>query len=138
MNVIIAMKSAQIINDDRTETELTTEGVFQLSGDTAVMRYTDSEATGFEGSVTEVQVTGTQLASISRTGSATSHLVVETGKKHYCHYTMPFGEMTIGIYTHTIKNELTGDGGNLFMKYTLDMNGCYLSDNEIQLSIRKA
>ncbi|MBQ8906780.1 MAG: DUF1934 domain-containing protein [Ruminococcus sp.] len=138
MNAIIAMKSAQIINNERNETELMTEGIYQMTGDTAVMSYLDSEATGFDGSETKVQVTGNRLASITRTGAANSHLVIETGKKHYCHYAMPFGEMTIGIYTHQIKNELTETGGKLFMKYTLDMNGSYLSDNEIRLSIQKA
>ena len=138
MNAMIAMKSAQIINSERTETELMTEGLYRMAGDTAVMSYLDSEATGFEGSETRVEVTGNRIASITRTGAAHSSLVIETGKKHYCHYAMPFGEMTIGIYTHQIKNELTETGGELYMKYTLDMNGTYLSDNEISLSIQKA
>lgn len=137
MNVMITMLSTQTVNDESNRTELVTEGSFSLSGDTASIRYEDSEATGFEGSVTEISVTGTRLASIIRTGSASSNLMIETGKKHYCHYAMPFGEMTIGVYTHTIKNGLTPEGGSLYFKYTIDMNGSYLSDNEIQLTVEK-
>ena len=51
---------------------------------------------------------------------------------------MPFGEMVIGVYTHAIRNRLTPEGGELFLRYTIDMNGSYLSDNEIRLSVRKA
>ncbi len=138
MNVMIAMTSIQIIGEERSSTALTTEGVFSHKGDTYHISYMDSEATGFDGSVTALQVTGNQLASISRTGTVNSNLVIETGKKHYCHYAMPFGEMMIGVYTHTIKNELTPQGGRLFMRYTIDMNGSYLSDNEIQLSVTEA
>ena len=32
MNAIIAMKSAQIINNERNETELMTEGIYQMTG----------------------------------------------------------------------------------------------------------
>ena len=138
MNVMIAMTSVQIVNDDRTETELVTEGTYRMEGDTAYISYADSEATGFEGPVTEGEVHGERLASIRRSGTATSNLVIETNKKHYCHYAMPFGEMVIGVYTHGIRNGLTPEGGELFMRYTIDMNGSYLSDNEIRLSVRKA
>ena len=138
MNVMIAMTSVQIVNDDRTETELVTEGTYRMEGDTAYISYADSEATGFDGSVTEVEVHGERLASIRRSGTATSNLVIETNKKHYCHYAMPFGEMVIGVYTHGIRNGLTPEGVELFMRYTIDMNGSYLSDNEIRLSVRKA
>ena len=138
MNVMIAMTSVQIVNDDRTETELVTEGTYRMEGDTAYISYADSEATGFDGSVTEVEVHGERLASIRRSGTATSNLVIETNKKHYCHYAMPFGEMVIGVYTHGIRNGLTPEGGELFMRYTIDMNGSYLSVNEIRLSVRKA
>lgn len=138
MDVMIDMTSVQIVNEDRTVTELVTEGVYRMEGDTAHISYEDSEATGFEGSVTEVEVQGERLASIRRSGTATSNLVIETNKKHYCHYAMPFGEMVIGVYTHAIRNRLTPEGGELFLRYTIDMNGSYLSDNEIRLSVRKA
>lgn len=138
MDVMIDMTSVQIVNDARTETELVTEGTYWTEGDTAYISYADSEATGFEGSVTDLEIHGERLASIRRSGTATSNLVIETNKKHYCHYAMPFGEMVIGVYTHAIRNKLTPEGGELFLRYTIDMNGSYLSDNEIKLSVRKA
>lgn len=46
--------------------------------------------------------------------------------------------MDIGIYTHSIKNNLMDDGGDLYLKYTIDINASYMSDNEIIMNIKKA
>ena len=68
------------------------------------------------------------------TGTANSVLTLETGRKHFCQYETPFGGMQIGVYTHTIENTLSEDG-KLYLKYTLDLNSSYLSDNEIIMTI---
>lgn len=137
-DVMIQMKSIQSIYDEKTETELITRGKYRRENDSYYISYEDSEATGFSGSVTEISVTENKFASIIRTGSTHSDLVIEPGKKHHCHYETPFGSMDIGIYTHSIKNNLMDDGGNLYMKYTLDINTSYMSDNEIIMNIKKA
>ena len=46
--------------------------------------------------------------------------------------------MVIGIYTHKLENNLNDNGGNLYMKYTIDINTSYMSDNEIIMNIKKA
>lgn len=132
------MKSIQSVYDDKTETELITKGSFWFENDTFYISYEDSEATGFNGSVTEISVRENRYASIIRTGTTNSDLIIEIGKKHHCRYETPYGSMNIGIYTHSIKNELSKEGGNLYMKYTIDINSSYMSDNEIILSIRKS
>ena len=73
---------------------------------------------------------------ILRDGKSNSNLIVEKGKKHHCHYVTPYGEMMVGIYTHEIKNELNEHGGKLYMKYTVDINSSYISDNEIYMDIK--
>ena len=126
-NVMIQMKSIQSIYDEKTETELITQGKFSKKNNSYHISYEDSEATGFKGSVTEILVTENKFASIIR-----------TGKKHHCHYETPYGSMDIGIYTHSIKNNLMDDGGDLYLKYTIDINASYMSDNEIIMNIKKA
>lgn len=137
-NFVIEMKSIQSIYNDRTETELVTAGKFRRSDDKFLISYLDSEATGFEGSETEITVTGNKLASIIRRGNSSSDLVIEPGKRHHCHYSTPYGDMVIGIYTHTIENKLSENGGSLYMKYTIDINTSYMSDNEIIMNIKEA
>ncbi len=137
-DVIINMKSIQSVYDEKTETELITKGKFYLNKDTFYISYEDSDATGFKGSVTEIAVTENRYASIMRKGTAYSDLIIETGKKHHCRYETPYGAMNIGIYTSAIKNELSEDGGDLYMKYTIDVDASYMSDNEIILNVKKA
>lgn len=135
---LIEMKSIQSIYDDKTETELITAGKFSIKDGCYVISYLDSEATGFEGSETSVSVTGNKYASIVRRGTSSSDLVIEPGKRHHCHYSTPYGDMVVGIYTHAIENELDENGGRLYMKYTIDINTSYMSDNEIIMNVKKA
>lgn len=132
------MKSIQSVYSDKTETELVTSGRFRKTRDGKfIISYLDSEATGFEGSETEISVTGSELATIIRRGSSSSDLVIEPGKRHNCHYSTPYGEMVIGIYTHALNNGLDENGGSLYMKYTIDINTSYMSDNEIIMNVKK-
>lgn len=131
------MKSTQAVYDEKAETELVTKGNFRIDKDTFYISYEDSEATGFEGSVTEIAVTGSRFASVIRRGSSSSDLIVEVNKKHHCHYETPYGGMDIGVYTHSIDNCLDKDGGELYLKYTLDINAGYMSDNEILINVRR-
>jgi len=135
-NVMIKMKNIQFMNEDKSELELTTKGEYKKNGDEYLISYEDSGATGFEGSKTSVMVRGNSFASILRDGKSNSNLIVEKGKKHHCHYVTPYGEMMVGIYTHEIKNELSEHGGKLYMKYTVDINSSYISDNEIYMDIK--
>ncbi len=137
MNKInLTLRSVLISEDDHSETELMTEGTMECSGNVWKISYNDSDATGFEGAVTTITAEGENMVSIVRSGTANSNLVIETGKKHFCLYGTPFGDLTVGIFTHKIKNELTDDGGKLYLKYTLDVNSTYMSDNEIYLDVK--
>jgi len=134
-DVLISLTSIQWQDDEKNETELFTRASFTRSGSQDVISYEDTSATGFEGSVTTITVDGSNSASIVRRGTANSVLSLEIGRKHYCQYETPFGDMRIGVYTHAIDNTIDKDG-RLYLKYTLDLNSSYLSDNEIIMNIK--
>lgn len=131
------MKSVQYVYESKDETELVTKGNIRIENGTCYISYEDSEATGFKGSVTMIAVTGEKFASVSRTGSSNSDLVIEPGKKHHCHYTTPYGSMEVGIFAQFIENELRDKSGSLRMRYTLDINSGYISDNEIIIDVKE-
>lgn len=133
-NVMISLTSIQIQDNDKNETELLTKAIVSKSGGCDVISYEDTQATGFEGSVTTITVKGNESASIVRKGTANSVLSLETGRKHYCQYGTPYGNIQIGVYTHSINNTIA-ENGRLYLKYTLDMNSSLLSDNEIIMKI---
>jgi len=133
--VMIKMRSVQSIDEEDNELELITEGTFEEADGKYLITYKDSEATGYEDSVTTVEVQNDNLAVITRTGKSNSSLVIESGKKHHCHYGTPYGDMMVGIYTHKIQNDLHNEGGYLYLRYTIDINSSYISDNEIIMDI---
>lgn len=135
-DVLIKLTSIQTVDKDSNKTELITSGHLDtIPGGGFQIAYDESQATGFDGSKTVLAVRGNEWASIDRIGNSSTNLIVEKGTKHHCHYATPYGDFVVGIYAHTIVNELTPDGGNLYLKYTVDINSSYISDNEILITI---
>ncbi|HPY83647.1 DUF1934 domain-containing protein [Ruminococcus sp. XPD3002] len=135
-NVLISLTSVQYQDDEKSETELLTRAKLYNVNGRDIISYEDTSATGFEGSVTTITVEGSKSASIIREGTANSVLSLELGRKHYCQYGTPYGSMQIGVYTHAIDNTIAKDG-RLYLKYTLDLNSSYLSDNEIIMKVEE-
>lgn len=135
-NVLISLTSIQWQDKEKSETELLTRARYTQESGKDIISYEDTSATGFEGSVTTITAEGSGSASIVRSGTANSVLSLEIGKKHFCQYGTPYGPLQIGVYTHAIRNTLSTEG-RLYLKYTLDLNSSYLSDNEIIMTIQK-
>lgn len=134
-DVLITLKSIYNDGNDNTETELITDGVFSPVKGGFRITYNETEVTGFAGEQTEITALGDDVVSIVRTGVSGTNLVIEKSRKHHCHYGTPYGDLMIGVYTKDIKNDLDSDGGNLYLRYTIDVNSSFVSDNEIYLNI---
>ena len=134
-NVLISLTSIQWQDGEKSETELLTKAAFTHKNGLDIITYEDTSATGFEGSVTTIKIDGSSSASIVRAGTTNSVLSLEIGRKHFCQYGTPYGNLQIGVYTHAIRNTLDRDG-RLYIKYTLDLNSSYLSDNEIIMTVQ--
>ena len=138
-DVLITLRSIQSVGNDSNETEIITEGTFStLKNGGYKIIYNESAATGFEGSKTTVCCYGEERASVCRSGTTQSTLIIDKKKKQHCVYGTPYGELMMGIYTHSIINKLDKNGGDLYMKYTVDINSSYISDNEILILVRPA
>lgn len=135
-NVLISLTSIQWQDDEKSETELVTKAKHSRENGWDIISYEDTSATGFDGSVTTIKVDKDKNASITRKGTANSVLSLEIGRKHFCQYGTPYGNLQIGVYTHAIENTIAKDG-RLYIKYTLDLNSSYLSDNEIIMTVRE-
>ena len=135
---IMTLKSIQREEKETTESTLDTEIQYYTNQDgERVIAYEESETTGMEGSDMQLRIAKDGMISIVRTGTFQTHLVVQKGKKHFCHYETPFGEFAVGVSAKWVRNELKDDGGKLAMRYTVDANSTLLSDNEIQIVIKK-
>ena len=135
---IMTLTSIQREEHDLSESTLDTEIEYYTNQDgERVIAYEESETTGMEGSNMQLRIAKDGMISIVRTGTFQTHLVVQKGKKHFCHYETPFGEFAVGVSARWVRNELTDEGGKLALRYTVDANSTLLSDNEIRINVRK-
>ena len=135
---IMTLTSIQREEKDTSESTLDTEIQYYTNEDgERVIAYEESETTGMEGSDMQLRIAKDGMISIVRTGTYQTHLVVQKGKKHFCHYETPLGEFAVGVSAKWVRNELTDEGGKLALRYTVDANSTLLSDNEIRIDIKK-
>ena len=135
---IMTLTSIQREEKDTSKSTLDTEIQYYTNEDgERVIAYEESETTGMEGSNMQLRIAKDGMISIVRTGTYQTHLVVQKGKKHFCHYETPFGEFAVGVSAKWVRNELTDEGGKLALRYTVDANSTLLSDNEIRIDIKK-
>ncbi len=135
-NVCITIKSTQTVDQDKDSTELFTFGAMEQTENGFRLYYDESEATGFEGSSVMLEVTD-DMVTMTRSGKAISSLFIERGKKHHCHYGTEYGDFMIGVCTDEIRNELEETGGDIYLKYTLDINSSYMSENEMFINVKE-
>ncbi len=136
-DVTITLISTQTDGVDTDKSELITEGVYEKSADGYVLSYVETEATGYDGSTTVLEVVGNDKVVMTRKGEASSNLVIETGRKHHCHYGTPYGDFMVGINTREIVNEVSEEtGGDLMFRYVIDVNSSYVGDFEISVNVR--
>ncbi|MBR6045066.1 MAG: DUF1934 domain-containing protein [Ruminococcus sp.] len=134
-NVSIKLVSRQNDGEHSEQVELLTEGMFRFGKESYEISYRESEATGFEGAVTKLSVTGGDKVVMTRTAPADSSLIIELGKKHHCHYGTPFGSFMVGVSAKEISSQITEEGGRLGFSYVIDVNSSYVGDFEIDIAV---
>ena len=135
-NVCITIKSTQTVDEEKDTTELFTFGAMEQFDGGFRLHYDESEATGFEGSSVTLEVSD-NIVTMTRSGKVISSLFIEKGKKHHCHYGTEFGDFMIGVCTDEIRNELKSAGGDVYLRYTLDINSSYMSENEMHINVKE-
>lgn len=134
-NADITLISAATTEEGRDETEFFTVGTFEQTDEGYVIKYGENGEIGYE----SCQVTITILDSsvlIERSMPAPSLLTIEKGKKHHMLYGTPYGDFMMGINAFEVQNRITPEGGTLYLKYSIDINSDFVSENEINLKVK--
>ncbi len=136
---LITIKGKSCIDGGEADiTELTALGTLKKEDDGLTVTYDDSMSVGINGVTAKLKAFNSGLVTIERDGVLEHKLTVEKDKRHLCLYTTPYGNMTVGVFGEEIENNLTENGGKLFMKYSLDINTGLISENEIEISVKAA
>ena len=110
-------------NNDGT-IELNSEGVLCVDDKRAVISYDESELTGMEGSTTEVgfDLDNAGLVTMMRSGSVSTVLVFEAGKRHICTYQTEYMPFEICVNTKDVQNTLL-ENGKIELDYIIEIRG---------------
>ena len=133
-NANIKMKITQTADGQTDHSELFTKGEYRLHEGVYYIDYDESEATGFDGSHVQLSVKD-DVVTMTRTGRAFSSLVFEQGERHFCHYGTEFGDCMIGITTSYLRHVMADNGGEINVKYTIDVNAGLMLENEIKINV---
>lgn len=134
-NCSITLKVKQTSEGVTDESELYTRGEFRFHKGSYYIDYDESEATGYEGSHAQLKVDD-NILTMTRTGKNFTGLVFENGVRHYCYYGTEFGNCMVGITTSVFRQNLTSDGGEINLKYSVDVNAGLMSENEITIRVK--
>ena len=131
----------RIVSMQRTENgdnsgEMTVTGSISYENDKVVIEYVENnEETGPE--ETTITVFENDIVSIVRKGQFSSEMMVEKNTRHHTFYRTPYGELTMGIYGNQVEWSKDDNGGVLKMKYSLDFNNGFVSENTMKIYIEE-
>lgn len=135
-DVIINIKGTQSNDTDSDVIEFTTIGKFGERDGKYMVVYEENQT--LEGALIKTTLkTEDNRIVMNRSGAIDSKLVIEKGRRNRCFYSIPQGELVLGIFGESITNKLNKNGGELSMCYTIDIDNGFLSRNTVEISIKE-
>lgn len=135
-NVIISIQGKQSFEAQDDDTiELVTEGCLEPDGDDGyTLSYQESELTGLEGTTTTFHITPERIT-LHREGTLNSEMIFQEGQKHFSLYETPYGGLMLGVNTHRAKADFGEDGGNLSIRYALEVDSQPIGENAFEIRV---
>lgn len=135
-DAVIRIVSKQKTENGDNTGEMSVTGTLTCEEDKSIIEYIENnEETGPE--ETTITVFGNDTVSIVRSGQFSSEMMVEKNTRHHTFYRTPYGELTMGIYGNQVDWSRDDNGGVLKMRYTLDFNNGFVSENTMIIYIEE-
>lgn len=135
-DAVIRIVSMQRTENGNNAGEMTIAGTISYGNEKVLIEYIENnEETGPEEAT--ITVFENNIVSIVRKGQFSSEMMVEKSVRHHTFYSTPYGELTMGIYGNQIEWLKDDKGGVLKMKYSLDFNNGFVSENTMKIYIEE-
>lgn len=134
---LIKIKGTQGLDGDCDTIEFSTYGDMIFSEDLVTLNYCEGEMLGVKNVKTRLTLSENK-AIMEREGELNSRLVIEKNVRNDCIYSLPQGDITLGIYGEEIKNGLNSSGGKVYLSYKIDSNFQPISQNTVEIEVKKA
>lgn len=128
----------EILEESKADlsTTLTAIGMFSREEDGSFrISYEDSEITGLQGCLTTFCLSPTGMLILLRRGPVKTCMVFENAHRHLCDYGVADGIASVVLHTHSLISDLTENGGEIFVDYSVEMRGCLTERNRLTLKV---
>ena len=133
-NAIISVRSFSDLDKDEV-IEVVTPGKLLLGENEFKAIYEESEISGMEGTTTTLIIKDDVLV-LEREGSTTTKMEFKEGEDMISLYNTPYGMMNINISTIKLDINMCEDGGAIYSKYVLGLEGQPGITTELKIKIR--
>jgi len=133
--VFISIKGVPVFADENDAFELMTDGEYSKEDGKSTFSYIDSTYMGHDGMLTTFDVENDRVV-LRRGDGESGDMIFSENQKHHFLYDTPFGSIMLGIDTHSIKNNMNENGGNLEIRYDIEVDNVSVSQNLFMINIR--
>ena len=134
--VLISIKGLPVFAESDDEAfELTTDGEYKQTDDISTFSYIENPFTGQDGLLTTFEVEPDRIV-LSRGDDMSSDMIFSEKQKHHFLYNTPFGSVMMGIDTHSIKKDMNDNGGNIEIRYDIEVDNIAVSRNLFKIDIK--
>ena len=115
--------------------EINTDGFLSTDNGRVEFSYDESEITGMDGSKTSLSyaMSTPSLVTMMRTGSVSTSLVFEQGKRHHCVYKTPYMPFEVCVHTLKVENKLDTEK-SLFIDYIIEIRGAKAERTKLRMT----
>ena len=134
--VLISIKGLPVFSANEDDAfELMTDGEYGKKDGIATFSYVESALTGQDGLLTTFDVEQDRVV-LRRGDGMSGDMIFSENQKHHFLYDTPFGSVMLGIDTHSITTNMSDDGGNLEIRYDIEVDNVSVSQNLFKINIR--
>ncbi|MBO5211080.1 MAG: DUF1934 domain-containing protein [Clostridia bacterium] len=137
-DVIIEIKTEQLLDGQSDSIEFSTDGRFGIKDGSYFLSYDESGLLDIEGEIkTTLYVKPDNTVVLQRKGSYNSKMIIEKGVRTNCFYSTPVGNILLGIFGEKVLSNLNENGGSIALTYLIDDDAKLISRNKVNISVRE-
>lgn len=134
-NYLIKVRSVNIVEGDKTESEVITHADFSVEEDGYSLSYKEEKSGVHE--ETHITVTNGKRVTIKRHAEIETDMTIEEGIRHISYHRLPFGEFSLDIVGDKITSEFSEDEAKLYFSYRTFSGGEALGKAEFDITVRR-
>ena len=131
---IISVKSFSDI-DPNEAIEVVTPGTFIIHDEGFKAIYEESEISGMEGTTTTLNIQDNIMV-LERVGSTSTNMEFKEGEMAVSLYNTPYGVLNLNVDTEKLNININENGGEIYSKYILGLEGQEGITTELNIKIK--